>query len=32
VEVCPKSIPLTDAIADVGRDVVVQKVKDVLRG
>src|SRR5215472_1426535 len=31
VEVCPKSIPLTDAIADVGRDVVVQKVKDWLR-
>jgi len=31
VEVCPKQIPLTDAISDVGRDVVVQKVKDWLR-
>src|SRR5579871_6449047 len=32
VEVCPKSIPLTNAISDVSRDVTVQKVKDWLRG
>jgi succinate dehydrogenase / fumarate reductase, iron-sulfur subunit len=32
VEVCPKQIPLTNAISDVGRDVLVQKVKDWLRG
>ena len=31
VEVCPKQLPLTTAISDVGRDVVVQKVKDLLR-
>ena len=31
VEVCPKSIPLTDAISDVSRDVLVQKAKDFLR-
>ncbi len=31
VQACPKQIPLTNAIADVGRDVVVQKVKDFLR-
>jgi succinate dehydrogenase / fumarate reductase, iron-sulfur subunit len=28
VEACPKQIPLTEAISDVGRDVVVQQVKD----
>jgi succinate dehydrogenase / fumarate reductase, iron-sulfur subunit len=32
VEVCPKCIPLTDAISDVSRDVMTQKVKDFLRG
>jgi succinate dehydrogenase / fumarate reductase, iron-sulfur subunit len=32
VEICPKGIPLTNAISDVGRDVVAQKVKDWLRG
>jgi succinate dehydrogenase / fumarate reductase, iron-sulfur subunit len=32
VEICPKNIPLTNAISDVGRDVVVQKAKDWLRG
>jgi succinate dehydrogenase / fumarate reductase iron-sulfur subunit len=31
VEVCPKGIPLTDAISDVSRDVLVQKAKDWLR-
>ena len=31
VEVCPKSIPLTDAISDVSRDVFIQKVKDLVR-
>ena len=32
VEVCPKQIPLTNAISDVGRDVVLQKAKDWLKG
>jgi succinate dehydrogenase / fumarate reductase, iron-sulfur subunit len=32
VEICPKCIPLTNAISDVGRDVMVQKAKDWLRG
>src|SRR6202140_3521172 len=32
VETCPKGIPLTDAISDIGRDVIVQKTKDWLRG
>jgi len=32
VEVCPKQIPLTTAISDVSRDVLVQKVKDFLQG
>ena len=32
VEVCPKQIPLTNAISDVGRDVLLQKAKDFLRG
>jgi succinate dehydrogenase / fumarate reductase iron-sulfur subunit len=31
VEVCPKQLPLTEAISDMGRDVVVQKVKDFFR-
>src|SRR5215471_841493 len=31
VEACPKSIPLTDAISDVSRDVLIQKAKDFLR-
>ena len=32
VEVCPKQIPLTNAISDVSRDVTFQVVKDFLRG
>jgi succinate dehydrogenase / fumarate reductase iron-sulfur subunit len=28
VEACPKQLPLTEAISDLGRDVVVQQVKD----
>jgi len=32
VEVCPKQLPLTEAISDMGREVVVQKVKDFFRG
>jgi succinate dehydrogenase / fumarate reductase iron-sulfur subunit len=32
VEACPKQIPLTNAISDVGRDVLAQKVKNWLRG
>jgi succinate dehydrogenase / fumarate reductase iron-sulfur subunit len=32
VEACPKQIPLTNAISDVSRDVLVQKAKDFLRG
>jgi succinate dehydrogenase / fumarate reductase iron-sulfur subunit len=31
VQVCPKDIPLTDAISDVSRDVILQKVKDFFR-
>ncbi len=31
VEVCPKQIPLTSAISDVSRDVLLQKAKDFLR-
>jgi succinate dehydrogenase / fumarate reductase iron-sulfur subunit len=30
VEVCPKRLPLTNAISDVGRDVLLQKAKDFL--
>lgn len=30
VKVCPKKIPLTDAIAAVGRDTTVQAIKDLL--
>ncbi|HXE09086.1 MAG TPA: succinate dehydrogenase iron-sulfur subunit [Acidobacteriaceae bacterium] len=29
VEACPKQLPLTESISDVGRDVVVQQVKDL---
>jgi succinate dehydrogenase / fumarate reductase iron-sulfur subunit len=32
VEVCPKDIPLTKAISDVGRDVMKQAIKDFFRG
>ena len=32
VEVCPKGIPLTNAISDMSRDVLIQKAKDFLRG
>ena len=31
VEVCPKDIPLTRAISEVGRDVMVQAVTDLFR-
>ena len=31
VQACPKQLPLTEAISDMGRDVFVQKVKDVFR-
>jgi len=30
VEACPKQLPLTEAISDVGRDVLVQQIKDFL--
>jgi succinate dehydrogenase / fumarate reductase iron-sulfur subunit len=30
VEVCPKSIPLTNVISDIGRDVLLQQIKDLL--
>lgn len=29
VKVCPKNIPLTDAIASIGRDVTLQAIKDL---
>ena len=29
VQACPKGLPLTEAISDMGRDVFVQKVKDL---
>jgi succinate dehydrogenase / fumarate reductase iron-sulfur subunit len=29
VQACPKQLPLTRAISDVGRDVVVQSIKDI---
>jgi len=32
VEACPKQLPLTEAISDISRDVLVQKAKDWLRG
>ncbi len=31
VQACPKQLPLTEAISDVGRDVFVQQVKDFFR-
>ena len=31
VDTCPKQIPLTNAISDVSRDVIIQKAKDLLR-
>jgi succinate dehydrogenase / fumarate reductase iron-sulfur subunit len=31
VEVCPKSIPLTNTISDISRDVILQKARDFLR-
>ena len=31
VEACPKGIPLTDAIAEIGRQTTVQWVKDLIR-
>jgi succinate dehydrogenase / fumarate reductase iron-sulfur subunit len=30
VNACPKQLPLTEAISDVTRDVIVQQVKDFL--
>ena len=30
VEVCPKQLPLTNAISDVSRDVLIQKAKDLI--
>jgi succinate dehydrogenase / fumarate reductase iron-sulfur subunit len=30
VEVCPKNIPLTDAIGRVGRQVTIQLLRDLL--
>jgi len=32
VEVCPKDIPLTTAISDIGREVMKQAIKDFFRG
>lgn len=31
VQACPKKLPLTEAISDMGRDVFVQQVKDLFR-
>jgi succinate dehydrogenase / fumarate reductase iron-sulfur subunit len=31
VEVCPKRLPLTDAISDISRDVLLQTAKDLVR-
>jgi succinate dehydrogenase / fumarate reductase iron-sulfur subunit len=31
VQVCPKQLPLANAISDVSRDVVVQQIKDFFR-
>ncbi len=28
VQACPKQLPLTEAISDISRDVIVQKIKD----
>lgn len=32
VRICPKMLPLTNAISDVNRDVLIQKTRDLLRG
>ena len=32
LQVCPKDIPLTKAIADTGREVMKQAIKDFFRG
>ena len=32
IKACPKQLPLTEAISDISRDVMVQKVKDWVRG
>ena len=29
VQACPKQLPLTEAISDISRDVILQKVKDL---
>jgi succinate dehydrogenase / fumarate reductase iron-sulfur subunit len=29
VEVCPKSIPLTESIADIGRQTTLQTIKNI---
>src|SRR5579863_1851851 len=31
VQACPKQLPLTEAISDVSRDVIVQQLKDLVR-
>jgi succinate dehydrogenase / fumarate reductase iron-sulfur subunit len=31
VQACPKQLPLTEAISDMGRDVFIQQVKDMFR-
>jgi succinate dehydrogenase / fumarate reductase, iron-sulfur subunit len=31
VQACPKQLPLTEAISDIGRDAFVQQVKDLFR-
>jgi succinate dehydrogenase / fumarate reductase iron-sulfur subunit len=31
VQACPKQLPLTEAISDMGRDVFIQQVKDLFR-
>ena len=31
VEACPKHLPLAEAISDMGREVMVQKIKDFLK-
>ena len=32
VQACPKGLPLTEAISDMSRDVLIQKAKDLVRG
>jgi succinate dehydrogenase / fumarate reductase iron-sulfur subunit len=31
VQACPKQLPLTEAISDVSRDVILQELKDLVR-